>query len=135
MWLVNCSLTYPSFLSLSLSLSPVPVVSVRMTSPTIRLLDVPPHNVFEGSCSGSVSVPGLTGDPELKRHWQWMRRGVGEDEFSTVPSSTISSNSSHSVIHYEKTRSGSVTYQCVYTIEGVDSISASDQINISISSE
>ena len=78
---------------------------------------------------------GLTGDPKLKGHWQWMRRGVGKDEFSTVPSSTISSNSSHSVIHYEETRSGSVTYQCVYNIEGVNSIMANDRINLSISSE
>ena len=113
-------------------LTPVPVVNVTMLSSTIRVLDVPPYNQFEGSCSVSVSVPGLRGEPELKRYWQWKRRGVGEGDLIGVPPSTISSNSSWSSIHYEETRSGSVTYQCVYTLEGIHNIFSGDQLSISV---
>ena len=108
-------------------LTPVPVVNVTMLSSTIRVLDVPPYNQFEGSCSVSVSVP------ELKRYWQWKRRGVGEGVLIGVPPSTVSSNSSWSSINYNETRGGTVTYQCIYILEGVDTIpNNSDEIDITV---
>ena len=105
-------------------------MSVAIRSSTTRLLDVPPYNGFEGSCSASVSVTGLGGEPGLRRDWQWRRQGVGEEGFSSVPYFTVDSPWS-SVVHSE-TRSGTVTYQCVYYLEGVDRNSASDQITVSV---
>ena len=105
-------------------------MSVTISSSTTRVLDVPPYNQFECSCSASVSVPGLGGEQRLARRWQWMRKGVGEEEFSSVPHFTVDSSWS-SVLHSE-TRSGTVAYQCVYSLEGVDQISASDQITTSV---
>ena len=105
-------------------------MSVTISSSTTRVLDVPPYNQFECSCSASVSVPGLGGEQRLARRWQWMRKGVGEEEFSSVPHFAVDSSWS-SVLHSE-TRSGTVAYQCVYSLEGVDQISASDQITTSV---
>ena len=101
-----------------------------MSSSTTRLLDVPPYNQFESWCSASVSVPGLTGEPLLSKKWQWKRIVVGEEGFSTVQQST--SNSSWSSVQHSETRSGTVTYQCVYSVEGVDNISASERITASV---
>ena len=97
-----------------------------MTSSTIRVLDVPPYNQFEGSCSVSVPV-GVSG---LRGELQWKRRGVEQESFIDVPPSTLNRSSSLTSISYNETTSGIVTYQCEYNL-GVDTIS-NDEIDITV---
>ena len=56
-----------------------------MRSSTVRVLDVPPHNTFTGSCSVSVEVPGLEGHVQQPRGtWMWERKSESRKVFSTV---------------------------------------------------
>ena len=112
----------------------VPNVNVEISTSTTRLLDVAPYNQFSGSCSASVSVNGLTNDAiKLTRHWQWGRRREGETHFSQITSTAfIMSNTSISLIRNDEVISGSVTYQCVYSLEGLDDISSRDEVSVSV---
>ena len=114
--------------------SAVPIVTVEISTSTTHLLDVAPYNQFSGSCSASVSVNGLTNDViKLMRHWQWRRRREGETRFSQITSTAfITSNTSISLIRNDEVISGSVTYQCVYSLESLDDISSRDEVSVSV---
>lgn len=109
----------------------VPMVNVVISSSTKRLLDVPPYNQFTGSCSGVVTIPGLDGPLRLSTDWQWRRKEEGKGEFSDVTDLSIN-NGFTSMLTNIEVRNGSVNYQCVFSLEGVDNISTYDTATISV---
>ena len=113
----------------------VPNVMVAMSTSTNRILDVAPYNQFTGYCKASVNIPGLTDDNvvQLMRYWLWKRKIERETEFRDVAgASVIISNVSDSVLHHYEVISGNVTYKCVYSLEGVDNIFASNEVTVSV---
>ena len=109
----------------------VPIVNVEMTSSTKRLLDVSSYNQFTGSCLAMVTVPGLDGPLELSTNWQWRRKEESEREISDVTDMSIY-NGFMSTLTTTEVRSGSVSYHCVFSLEGVDNISTYDTVTISV---
>ena len=106
-------------------------MNVEMTSSTKRLLDVSPYNQFTGSCSGTVTIPAVDGPLQLSTDWQWRRKEESEREFSDVTNMSID-NGFMSTLTITEARSGSVSYQCVFSLEGVDNISTDDTATISV---
>ena len=107
-------------------------MTLSISSSTIRLLDVPPYNWFEGSCTVSVTVPGLRGEVGLIGSWQWTRRGVEESQFNNITHTSINSNESTSTLYHNEVIEGSVTYRCIYSLEGVDDISKNKEVTVSV---
>lgn len=109
----------------------VPIVTVEMSSSTRRLLDVSPYNQFTGSCSATVTIPGLDGPLRLSTDWQWRRKEESKRDFSDVTDMSID-NGFMSTLTNTEVRNGTVIYQCVFSLEGVDNISTYDTATISV---
>lgn len=102
-----------------------------MTSSTKHLLDISPYNQFIGSCSGTVTISGVDGPLRLSTNWQWRRKEESKGEFSDVTDLSID-NGFMSTLTITEVRSGSVSYQCAFSLEGVDNISTYDTATISV---
>lgn len=105
------------------------LVNVEMSISTQRFLDVPPYNLFTGSCSAVVRIPGLDEPHKLATDWQWRRKGEGEREFHDITDTSIN-NGSLTTLTYTEIMNGSVSYQCIFSLEGVDSISTYDTVTV-----
>ena len=117
------------------SLPTVPVVTVTMTTNTTRILDVSPYNMFSATCSATVEVTGLEGRVQLRRRWQWKRRGVGSGSFQPVSDMLHTDSGSVSVLSMSETTSGSVGYRCRCDLEGTDNIHDTEEVIVSVISE
>ena len=113
-------------------LSTVPVMTVTMTTNTTRILDVSPYNTFSATCSATVEVTGLEGRVQLRRRWQWKRRGVRGGSFQPVSDMFHTDSGSVSVLSVSETTSGSVGYRCRCGLEGTDNIHDTEEVFISV---
>ena len=103
-----------------------------MTTNTTRILDVSPYNTFSATCSATVEVTGLEGRVQLRRRWQWKRRGVGGVSFLPVSDMFHTDSGSVSVLSKSETTSGSAGYRCRCDLEGTDNIHDTDEVFISV---
>ena len=111
----------------------VPNVIVAMSTSTNRILDVAPYNQFTGYCNASVNIPGLTDDNVvlLMTHWLWKKReGLGNYSDITDTSFISSNKTTSMLLQTVNVNATNVTYQCVYSLEGVDHISANDTVSV-----
>ena len=110
----------------------VPRVTVIMTTATTWILDVPPYNTFTATCSATVEVTGLEGREQLRRRWQWKKRGVGGGSFLPVSDMFHTDNGSSSTLIMSETTNGSIGYRCRFDLEGTDNIHRTDQAFVSL---
>ena len=104
-----------------------------MTSSTVRVLDVPPFNIFTGSCSVSVEVPGLEGRVQQPRGtWLWEKKSESSDIFSTVNEVQVMDNSTVSKVVMNEVSEDQVLYRCTYNLEGRDNINSIDKMAVSV---
>ena len=106
-----------------------------MTTNTTRILDVSPYNTFSATCSATVEVTGLEGRVQLRRRWQWKRRGAGGGSFQPVSDMFHTDSGSVSVLSVSETTRGSVGYQCRCDLEGTDNIHDTEEVIVSVISE
>ena len=83
----------------------------------------------------SVSVDGLESPVNVVTVMQWQRKGESDSIFNGITDNTLINNGLMSTLQYDEVISGSVMYQCVSILEGVDNISDHDEITVTVVGE
>lgn len=92
-------------------------MNTTISSSTKRLLDIAPYNLFEASCSASVTASGTNIYPEPQVQWNWRRNKI---EYGENKSAAPFDLNAYSNIRDSVNKSGNVTYECVFRLVGVE---------------